>query len=83
MADGVGYGAVYTAAIVAIFFVPVVRRSSIKLQWNYSCRVLGAVALGVLLFLVMGIFVSILYGTLNLLFSFSSYKLLVSWPVPP
>lgn len=78
MADGVGYGAVYTAAIVAIFFVPVVRRSSIKLQWNYSCRVLGAVALGVLLFLVMGIFVSILYGTLNLLFSFSSYKLLVS-----
>lgn len=78
MADGVGYGAVYTAAIVAIFFVPVVRRSSIKLQWNYSCRVLGAVALGVLLFLVMGIFVNILYGTLNLLFSFSSYKLLVS-----
>lgn len=76
--DGVGYGAAYVAALVAIFFVPVVRRSSIKLQWNYTCGVLGAVAFGLLISIVMGIFVSILYGTLNLLFSFSSERFYVS-----
>ncbi len=78
IADGVGYSAAYIAAVVAIIFVPAVRRSSIKLQWTYSCGVVGAAAVGFLLFIVMGVFVNIIYGTISLLFSLSSSRMLMS-----
>lgn len=74
MADGVGYGAAYTALVVAIFFLPIFRRSSIKLQWLYSVSVLGAVALAVVLQIVLSAFVAIVFGSIELLFGVSSWK---------
>ncbi len=81
LADGIGYSAAYTALVVAIFFLPIARRSSIKLQWLYSVNVLEAVALALLLQIVLGIFVSIVFGTISLLFGVSSFKLSMSFGI--
>jgi len=72
--DGIGYSAAYTALVVAVFFLPAVRRSSLGLQWSYSVSVLNAVAMGLLLAFVLGCFCSLVFGTLHLLFGLNDYK---------
>ncbi len=73
--DGIGYAAAYTALVVALLFLPAVRRSTVRLQWLYSVAILEAIAMALLLSFVLGTFCSLVFGTLNLLFGLSDFKI--------
>jgi len=81
LAEGVGYASAYIALVVAIFFVPVLRRSSMKLQWSYSVGVFGAFAMAVLMSIIMSFFTTIVFGTLSMLFQCSPFKVAMTFGI--
>lgn len=78
VAESIGRSALVSALTVAIFFLPVVRGYSRKQLWVYTVRQFTIFGTAVLISIVLCIAITIIFGTIRLLFSDFSERPFVS-----